>query len=77
MKTALLASSLVLSLLAAPAFANGNSNGPGGHGSHPSYTADPVGGTAASAPKTRAEVKAELKAYLAAGEPGSEVYRGQ
>jgi len=67
----IVASALTLAILAAPAFA-GQGRGNGHYGSQqPTSSAN-----AEASQKTRAEVKAELKAWRDSGQPNKEVYRG-
>ncbi|WP_434716009.1 hypothetical protein [Paraburkholderia sp. A3RO-2L] len=73
-----LASAVVLTALAAPAFADTVSQN--AHRADAAQAAasaqTQVQTAAANEPKTRAKVKAELAAYVAAGRPGSDLYRG-
>ncbi|HDR9103450.1 TPA: DUF4148 domain-containing protein [Burkholderia vietnamiensis] len=73
-----LASAVVLTALAAPAFADTVSqNAHRADIAQPAASAlTPAQTAAANGPKTRAQVKAELAAYVAAGRPGLDLYRG-
>ncbi|KWU26273.1 DUF4148 domain-containing protein [Burkholderia cenocepacia] len=76
-QTKIIASALALGVLAAPAFAGqGYGNGPYGPQQAPSYSAPTASAHQAGSQKTRAEVKAELKAYQDQGQPGQEIFRG-
>ena len=77
MKSAIIASALALGVLAAPAFAGqGYGNGPYGPQTPTSYSVPTVSAHQAGSQKTRAEVKAELKAYQDQGQPNQDVFRG-